>query len=77
MGTTHNLVLDGSKVARPTARRGMLRGELRERVGVCSVTIAKAFGNRPVGVVTARNVAKALGVRLASLLVDEPEAISV
>ena len=67
------LTMDGNRVASLAAQSGLLRGGLRDKVGVTRATIAKVFASRPVGVRTARSVAKALRVPLAELLSKEGE----
>ena len=68
------LKLDGRRVANLAARRGLLRGELGERSGVTSATIAKVLSGRPIGVRTAREVARVLKTPLAELLASEPDS---
>lgn len=71
MGIRDTLVLDPKTLSRLTARRGLLRGELRAKLGLSAGTSASAFNRRPIGVKTARAIAGALNVSLAELLLDD------
>lgn len=66
-----NLVLDGPKLGRFAARRGLLRGDVARLAGVSSATQANAFSGRPVSVSTALKIAKAVRVPLRKLLADD------
>jgi hypothetical protein len=69
------VVFDAHKLARTTARLGLLRGEVGRKARLSNVPTCTAFQGRPVSVKSARSIAQVLGVPLADLLVDESEAV--
>ncbi len=71
MGVCETLVLEPDTLSRLTARRGLLRGELRKQIGLSARTSASAFNRRPIGVKTARAIAAALDVSLDDIMADE------
>ena len=64
-------------LSRKTALAGLLRGELAQKAGLCSLTITRAFAGKTLGVRAARQIAKALGCGVADLVTDESAALEV
>ncbi|MBN2562321.1 MAG: hypothetical protein JXQ75_15460 [Phycisphaerae bacterium] len=69
------LVFNTRKLARMTARLGLLRGEIAKKAGLSHVPVCSAFRGRPIGVRAARSIAGALGIPLADLLADEADVV--
>ena len=70
------VIFNTQKLARTTARLGLLRGEVGKKAGISHFPVCSAFRGRAIGVKTARSIAKVLGMRLADLLIDESGEVS-
>lgn len=68
------LKFDKVKLGRAAVLKGLLRGEVTTAAGLSTATGCSAFQGRPIGVRSARQIARVLGQPLPDLLVDEVEA---
>jgi transcriptional regulator with XRE-family HTH domain len=67
------LKLDGAKVRRTRERRGLSLAALAKEAGLAKGTALRADHGEDVQLVTARKLARALGVEVADLMREEPE----
>lgn len=64
------MLLDAKKLERARVVAGLLRRELAQRSGLSLMTIDKACTVGRVGIVAARQITTALGLRIADVILD-------
>jgi hypothetical protein len=68
------VLLDKARLSRAITRAELLRGELAEKAKISTTSISDAFAGRPLGLGSARAIARALGCALVDLMLNEPIA---
>lgn len=74
MAATDMIRFNERLIKRAQARIGVLRGELAARAHVSPGVVRAALRGDPIGLKSARSIARAIGIELAALLADEPAA---
>lgn len=64
--------IDTAALSAALIRRAMLRGELARRAGLSAATVSAAFAGRALSLRSARQIASALGMKLAALIQAGP-----
>lgn len=68
MELANSVVLDSVRLNVLRLRKGLLRGELAAVAGINATSCSHALNRKPVGVLVARKLAKAVGVELDELI---------
>lgn len=71
MARVDTVVLDVGLLKRTTCARGLLRGDVAKRAGLSAGPVTAAFKGLPIGVPSARKIARVIRVKLCALIRSE------